>query len=60
MIPDKVTTHAIQQKKNTGKKITMLSAYNYPMASLIEKAGIDIVWVSEAVGTVGLGYKSVL
>jgi 3-methyl-2-oxobutanoate hydroxymethyltransferase len=56
---DKVTTYTVQQKKNTGKKITMLSAYDYPMASLIEKAGIDIVWVSEALGTVGLGYKSV-
>ena len=60
MISKKVTTYIIQQKKNTGKKITMLSAYDYPIVSLIEKAGIDMVWVSEAVGTVGLGYKSVL
>lgn len=60
MISDKVTTYTIQQKKNSGKKITMLSAYDYPMASLIEKAEIDIVWVSEALGTVGLGYKNVL
>lgn len=60
MTSEKVTTYTIQQKKDRGKKITMLSAYDYPMASLIEKAGIDIVWVSEALGTVGLGYKSVL
>lgn len=60
MTSEKVTTYTIQQKKKTGERITMLSAYDYPMASLIQKAGIDIVWVSEALGTVGLGYKSAL
>ena len=60
MVIEKVTVFTIKQKKRKGQKITMLSAYDYPMATLIEKAGIDIVWVSEALGIVGLGYDSVL
>ncbi|MGD9147609.1 MAG: 3-methyl-2-oxobutanoate hydroxymethyltransferase, partial [Anaerolineae bacterium] len=37
------------------QKITMLTAYDFPMASFIEQAGVDIVLVSDAVGTVGNG-----
>ena len=55
----KVTTYVIQQKKKTRQKITMLSAYDYPTASLLDKTGIDIIWVSEALGPIGLGYKNV-
>jgi 3-methyl-2-oxobutanoate hydroxymethyltransferase len=59
MDSNKVTTYVIQQKKKAGQKITMLSAYDYPTASLLEKTGIDIIWVSEALGPIGLGYKNV-
>jgi 3-methyl-2-oxobutanoate hydroxymethyltransferase len=41
--------------KRRGRKITMLTAYDFPMASFIDQAGIDIVLVSDAVGTVGIG-----
>ncbi len=51
----KVTTTALLRKKQQGQKITMLTAYDAPMASFIEQAGVDIVLVSDAVGTVGNG-----
>jgi 3-methyl-2-oxobutanoate hydroxymethyltransferase len=51
----KVTTTYLKTKKRRGEKITMLTAYDFPMASYIDQAGIDVVLVSDAVGTVGNG-----
>jgi 3-methyl-2-oxobutanoate hydroxymethyltransferase len=51
----KVTTSGLRAKKHKGQKITMLTAYDFPMASFIDQAGVDIVLVSDAVGTVGNG-----
>ncbi len=50
----------LHRKKERGQQITMLTAYDYPMASLIDRAGIDIIFVSDAMGMVGLGYKNTL
>ena len=52
MIPD------LQRMKEEGKKITMLTAYDYPLALLEDKAGIDIILVGDSVGMVVLGYES--
>lgn len=51
----KVTITRLKAKKQQGQKITMLTAYDFPMASFIDQAGVDIVLVSDAVGTVGNG-----
>ena len=51
----KVTPSSLKTKKRHGQKITMLTAYDAPMASFIDQAGVDIVLVSDAVGTVGNG-----
>jgi 3-methyl-2-oxobutanoate hydroxymethyltransferase len=51
----RVSTSSLRAKKVKGQKITMLTAYDAPMASFIEKAGVDVVLVSDAVGTVGNG-----
>jgi 3-methyl-2-oxobutanoate hydroxymethyltransferase len=51
----KITTTNLKTKKRQGQKITMLTAYDFPMASFIDQAGIDVVLVSDAVGTVGNG-----
>jgi 3-methyl-2-oxobutanoate hydroxymethyltransferase len=51
----KVTPSTLRAKKKAGQKITMLTAYDFPMASFIDQAGVDIVLVSDAVGTVGNG-----
>ena len=51
----KVTPASLSRKKRRGEKITLLTSYDFAMAKLIHEAGIDIILVSDAVGTVGLG-----
>jgi 3-methyl-2-oxobutanoate hydroxymethyltransferase len=58
MDPVKVTVSYLQEKKRMGKKITMLTAYDYPLARILDEAGIDIIFVSDALGMTGLGYKN--
>ena len=53
--PAKMTVTRLQRKKRSGEKITLLTAYDFPMAKFINDAGVDMVLVSDAVGTVGLG-----
>ena len=51
----KVTPSTLLRKKRRGEKITLLTAYDFPIASFINQAGVDIILVSDAVGTVGNG-----
>lgn len=54
----KITIPDLQRMKEEGKKITMLTAYDYPMAYLVDKAQIDMVLVGDSLGMVILGYDS--
>lgn len=56
----RVTTSVIQEKKINKEKITMLTSYDFPMASLVETAGIDMILVGDSLGNVVLGYKDTL
>jgi 3-methyl-2-oxobutanoate hydroxymethyltransferase len=56
----KITIQDIQNKKNSGEKITMLTAYDYPMARAVDQAGVDIVLVGDSVANVVLGLESTL
>ena len=49
-----------RRKKEAGEKITMLTAYDYPMARLVDEAGIDSVLVGDSLGMVILGYENTL
>jgi 3-methyl-2-oxobutanoate hydroxymethyltransferase len=54
----KLTIADLREKKVRGKKITMMTAYDYPTASLVEQAGIDTILVGDSLGMVVLGYES--
>lgn len=54
----KITIAELQQKKEAGQKITMMTAYDYPTASLVDQAGIDTILVGDSLGMVMLGYGS--
>lgn len=43
----KVTIADLQQKKEAGRKITMMTAYDYSTASLVDQAGIDTILVGD-------------
>jgi 3-methyl-2-oxobutanoate hydroxymethyltransferase len=54
----KTTILDFAKKKASGEKITMLTAYDHPMARIIDSAGIDAILVGDSVGMVVLGYDS--
>ena len=54
----KVTIADLFHKKDKGQKITMMTAYDYPTARLVDEAGIDTVLVGDSLGMVVLGYDS--
>ncbi|HOI86967.1 MAG TPA: 3-methyl-2-oxobutanoate hydroxymethyltransferase [Lentimicrobium sp.] len=56
----KVTTHVLQEMKLKDEKIAMLTAYDYSMARLLDKAGIDVILVGDSASNVMAGHTSTL
>lgn len=54
----KVTILDLQEKKQRGEPITMLTAYDYPTALLVDRAGIDIILVGDSLAMVVLGHEN--
>ena len=54
----KVNTHTLRTYKKEGKPIVVITAYDYPTAKLVDKAGVDVILVGDSLGNVILGYDS--
>jgi 3-methyl-2-oxobutanoate hydroxymethyltransferase len=56
----KITTHQLQEMKNRGETIAMLTAYDFSMARIIDGAGIDIILVGDSASNVMAGNETTL
>jgi 3-methyl-2-oxobutanoate hydroxymethyltransferase len=56
----RLTVPDLQQKKKEAKKITMLTAYDFPFAQIVDEAGVDIVLIGDSLGMVVQGLSTTL
>lgn len=56
----KFTTHDFRQCKKNSEKITMITAYDYTFAKMVEEAGIEVILVGDSLGMTVLGYEDTL
>lgn len=56
----RVTTHVVQAMKPAGEKISMLTAYDFSMARILDEAGIDILLVGDSASNVMAGHETTL
>jgi len=56
----KVTTNVLQEMKRNGEKIGMLTAYDYTMAKMVDRAGIDVILVGDSASNVMAGHETTL
>jgi 3-methyl-2-oxobutanoate hydroxymethyltransferase len=56
----KVTTNVLQEMKRSGEKISMLTAYDYTMAKIVDDAGIDVILVGDSASNVMAGHETTL
>jgi len=59
-IGERLTIPALQAKKARGEKIVALTAYDHPLARILDEAGVDLVLVGDSLGMVVLGYDNTL
>jgi 3-methyl-2-oxobutanoate hydroxymethyltransferase len=56
----RITTHTLQRMKASGEKISMLTAYDYSFAKIIDAAGIDVILVGDSASNVMAGHETTL
>jgi 3-methyl-2-oxobutanoate hydroxymethyltransferase len=56
----KVTTHTLQEMKRRGEKISMLTAYDFSMARILDDAGVDVLLVGDSASNVMAGHETTL
>jgi 3-methyl-2-oxobutanoate hydroxymethyltransferase len=56
----KITIPEVVQMKSEGRKITVLTAYDYPTARLVDAGGVDVILVGDSAGVVFAGYDNTL
>jgi 3-methyl-2-oxobutanoate hydroxymethyltransferase len=56
----RVTTHTLHEMKLRGEKISMLTAYDYTMAGIIDAAGVDVILVGDSASNVMAGHETTL
>ncbi|WP_018127866.1 3-methyl-2-oxobutanoate hydroxymethyltransferase [Balneola vulgaris] len=56
--PAKITTQTVVDMKRNGEKISMLTAYDFTMATIVDQAGIDIILVGDSASNVMAGYET--
>jgi len=56
----KVTTHSLQEMKRAGEPIAMLTAYDFTLARMVDKAGIDVILVGDSASNVMAGHETTL
>jgi 3-methyl-2-oxobutanoate hydroxymethyltransferase len=56
----RATVLSLKEKKRNGQKISMLTAYDFPTARMMDEVGIDMILVGDSLGNVVLGYETTL
>lgn len=56
----RITTHTLLEMKQAGEPISMLTAYDFSMAKIIDAAGIDIILVGDSASNVMAGHETTL
>jgi 3-methyl-2-oxobutanoate hydroxymethyltransferase len=56
----RVTTHTLQEMKAGGTRISMLTAYDYSLARLVDAAGVDVILVGDSASNVMAGHETTL
>ena len=56
----RITTRTLSEMKAQGEKIAMLTAYDYTMAGIVDKAGIDVILVGDSASNVMAGHETTL
>ncbi|MFC1510840.1 3-methyl-2-oxobutanoate hydroxymethyltransferase [Candidatus Margulisiibacteriota bacterium] len=57
---EKITASKVAKSKVQGRKLSMLTAYDYSLAKILDEAGLDIILVGDSLGNVILGYENTL